>query len=102
MDLQFILAIRLHDEAGNFVGYWDTPTGIAASPFGRDGDLTEDGGRVTLSTEWSGKIHTDRNAAATDAATGQKYRVVVAAQRKFSKGVYPEDYEVYELAVITL
>ncbi|KAF9353893.1 hypothetical protein BGX34_011306 [Mortierella sp. NVP85] len=97
------LSVRLHDEAGNFVGYWDTPTGIAASLYGRDKDLTEGGETLFQTTDWrGGKIYTDRNAtAATDAATG-KYRVVLAAQRKFSKGVYPEDFEVHELAVITL
>ncbi|KAK3811216.1 MAG: peptidase S8/S53 domain-containing protein [Benniella sp.] len=97
------LSICLHDEAGNLVGYWDTPTGIAASPYGRDRDLTDEGELVIRTTDWSdGKIYTDRNAtAATKVDTGT-YRVVVAAQRKFSEGVYPEDFEVREVAVITI
>ena len=93
----------MHDEAGKFVGYWDTPTGIAAFPYGRDKNLTEGGEPLFQTTDWrGGKIYNDRNVTvATEAATG-KYRVVVAAQRKFSKGVYPEDFEVREVAIITL
>ncbi|KAK3811217.1 MAG: peptidase S8/S53 domain-containing protein [Benniella sp.] len=97
------LSIRLHDEAGNFVGYWDTPTGIAASQYGRDPGPTAGDEHTFRRTDWrGGKIYTDRNATASDAATGKKYRIVVAAQRKFSKGVYPEDFEVHEVAVIML
>lgn len=97
------LAIRLYDDAtGEFVGYLDTPSGIAAGACGRDRDLFPNGKRFFQTADWvDGKIYAGLKETAIPAPAG-KYKVVVAAQRKFSKGVYPEDFEVYEVAVITI
>jgi hypothetical protein len=98
-----IIAIRLHDEAGNFVGYLDTPGGIAATPHGRDRDLDLNGNPVFRTTDWrSGMIYTDRKATTATKASPGKYKVVVAAQGKLSQGVYPGDFEIHEVALITI
>jgi hypothetical protein len=97
------LAIRLY-KADTFVGYLDTPSGIAANKLGRSRNVNPDGQLVFRTTNWrNGMIYTDRNAKTATAAEPGTYRVVVAAQRKFSKGdTYPADFEVREVATITL
>ncbi|KAK3811218.1 MAG: peptidase S8/S53 domain-containing protein [Benniella sp.] len=97
------LSIRLY-KAETFIGYLDTPSGIAANKLGRDRNVSPDGQLVFRTTTWrNGMIYTDRNAKTATAAKPGTYRVVVAAQRKFSKGdAYPADFEVREVATITL
>ncbi|KAK3811221.1 MAG: peptidase S8/S53 domain-containing protein [Benniella sp.] len=97
------LSIRLHDEAGNFVGYFDTPNGIAATPRGRDMDFGGGDNLEFQTTDWrNGMIYTDRKATTATKASSGKYKVVVAAQGKLSQGVYPGDFEIHEVAVITI
>jgi hypothetical protein len=99
-----VVAIRLYNDAlDNFVGYWDTPDGIAATPYGRNKNLGKDGNLAFRTADWrNGMIYTDRNATAPTKVSPGRYRVVVAAQKKFSQGVYPVDFEVYQVAVITI
>ncbi|KAK3811222.1 MAG: peptidase S8/S53 domain-containing protein [Benniella sp.] len=97
------LSIRLHDEAGNLVGYLDTSGGISAAPYGRDGDLDHNGNPAFRTTDWrNGMIYTDRKATTATKASPGKYKVLVAAQGKLSEGVYPRDFEIHEVAVITI
>lgn len=98
------LAIRLYDDAtGNLVGYLDTPYGIAANAYGRSRNMEPGSKLVFETTDWrDGMIYTDRNAKTATRAPAGRYKVVVAAQRKFSQGAYPADFEVKDVAVITL
>ncbi|KAK3811223.1 MAG: peptidase S8/S53 domain-containing protein [Benniella sp.] len=97
------LSIRLHDEANNFVGYLDTSGGIAAAPYGRDKDLDRDGKSMFRTTDWrNGMIYTDRNATTATKVSPRKYKVIVAAQGKLSEGVYPRDFEIHEVALISI
>jgi len=102
--LRSALAFRLHDYGTDrLVGYLDTLSGIGASSNGRDRDIFPNGQPVFETTDWiDGQIYTDRDGKEATTAGAGKYKVVVAAQRKLSKGAYPKDFEVYEVAVITL
>ncbi|KAF9362243.1 hypothetical protein BGX34_006544 [Mortierella sp. NVP85] len=97
------LSFRLYDAEGKLAGYLDTQRGIAASDSGRSGNLDANGKPVFKSTLWKGgNVFVDRNATTSTKPPPGRYTVVVAAQRKLSKGEYPADFEVYEVAVVEL
>ncbi|KAG0371291.1 hypothetical protein BGZ54_007480 [Gamsiella multidivaricata] len=98
------LSLRLYDARGKLAGYLNTQFGVVASEFGRSKNLDSNTGKpVVRNFSWvDGKVFTDVNAITPVAVPAGNYKVVVAAQRKLSKGKYPADFEVYEVADIKL
>ncbi|KAI8345639.1 peptidase S8/S53 domain-containing protein [Mortierella sp. GBAus27b] len=97
------LSIRLLDVAtDNLIGFLNTHLGIAAFASGRNRNLDPRTRKpVSMSYIWrEGKVYTSRDATTTTAVPPGEYKVVVAARRKLSKGVYPADFEVYEVGVV--
>ncbi|KAF9908228.1 hypothetical protein BX616_000202 [Lobosporangium transversale] len=96
------LSLRLFNSKNKFVGYLNTQFGPVASPFGRDKNIDSDTNKPTIRTfSWlDGKVFASLNATSAISVPSGSYKVVVAAQRKLSKGNYPKDFEVYEVADI--
>ncbi|KAF9949929.1 hypothetical protein BGZ65_006969, partial [Modicella reniformis] len=96
------LSLRLYNAATNtFAGFLNTQFGILASEFGRNKNVDANGKPVVKNYSWNqGKVFVDRNATAPVNVPAGEYKVVVAAQHKLSKGNYPADFEVYEVAVV--
>jgi hypothetical protein len=100
------LAFRLFDVAtGNFVGFLNINSGKAILPYvGRTRNLNPNTGKPILKSEtWSdGKVYETRDATTATAVRPGEYKIVVAAERKFSKGGYPIDFEVHEIGAIKI
>ncbi|KAG0246052.1 peptidase S8/S53 domain-containing protein [Mortierella sp. GBAus27b] len=98
------LSFRLFNVAtGNFVGFLNTDSGKAILPYvGRTRNLNPETGKpILISDTWTdGKVYETRDATTSTALSPGEYKVVVAAQRKFSKGDYPTDFEVHEIGAI--
>jgi hypothetical protein len=89
--------------SGSFAGYLNTPSGVGAFASGRTANVDDNNKQVYRSTSWwERKVFIDRSATTPTAIPVGEYKVVVAAQHKLSKGDYPADFEVHDVAVITL
>ncbi|KAF9107976.1 hypothetical protein BGX27_008527 [Mortierella sp. AM989] len=99
------LSFRLFEAAsGKEVGHLNTQFGLVASSFGRSRNIDSKTGKPTIRTwDWlGGSVYNALNATLPTVVPAGEYKVVVAAQRKLSKGKFPADFEVYEVAHITL
>lgn len=96
------LAYRLYNTAtGKFAGFLNTLYGKAIYKFGRSRNVDDEGKRVQYTASWrESKVYVNRNTTTATAVPAGEYKVVVAARRKLSQGVYPIDFEVYEVAVL--
>jgi len=99
------LTFRLVDaKTGAHVGHILTQYGNFGGEFGRAKNLDDKGKLSVLTIFWSGSsIFKDSNpeTKAIDIPSGH-YKVVVASQHQLTKGVFPDDYEVIEVADITI
>ncbi|KAF8940137.1 peptidase S8/S53 domain-containing protein [Dissophora ornata] len=98
------LSLRLVNASGKQVGYLNTQYGLPVSEFGRSKNIDSKTGRPVIRI-WSwvdNTIYADRNATTSTAVPAGNYKVVVAAQRKLTKGKYPADFEVYEVADVKI
>ncbi|KAF9582653.1 hypothetical protein BGW38_010926 [Lunasporangiospora selenospora] len=97
--------IRVHDMATKqFVGYLvDKDSTGAFGEQGRIQNLDAGGNLATHPWIWRGYVVTEKSETATPTRLGPgMYTIVVASQRKLTKGQYPQDYEVFEVGSIGL
>ncbi|KAG0205771.1 hypothetical protein BGX28_002694 [Mortierella sp. GBA30] len=97
-------SIRLFDVAsGKQVGFVGTQFGPVAAEFGRTKNLDKNGKKAYRTFNWvGGKVYADKNSTVATTVPSGEYKVVVASQRKLSKGQYPADFEVFEVAQVKL
>ncbi|KAF9087725.1 hypothetical protein BGX29_000698 [Mortierella sp. GBA35] len=100
------LTIRVHNEKDQLVGFLSSSgMGPAFGPSGRQMDIDEDTkAKKFVTWDWEGEIFLGDNAttSAQQIVPSGTYQIVVAAQKKFTKGNYPDDFEVYPLGPLTL
>ncbi|KAG0358595.1 hypothetical protein BGZ54_010356, partial [Gamsiella multidivaricata] len=98
------LTIRVYDAQNKLVGFVDSINlGHAFGAFGRDTDLDDNGNLNYNPWVWTGMVFATENAAEEPKQLpGGTYKIVVAAQRKLTKGSYPKDFEVYDLGKIKI
>ncbi|KAF9204559.1 hypothetical protein CPC16_007136 [Podila verticillata] len=90
--------------SGKSLGYVATSQGAAWGPFGRNTNVNSAGDNYDLFVlDWIvGKVFPDKTSTTAVTAPAGAYKLVISAQHKLSKGNYPADFEVYEVADITL
>ncbi|KAF9579504.1 hypothetical protein BGW38_004214, partial [Lunasporangiospora selenospora] len=95
--------IRVFDAQNTFKGYLHTSNaGTASGPRGRH-LFVDDEGKIDFSAWiWSGQVKADPTATAATTLPAGQYSLVVASQKKFTKGAYPADYEVFDLGKIQI
>ncbi|KAG0270779.1 hypothetical protein BGZ95_001539, partial [Linnemannia exigua] len=82
-----------------FLGYVVSGfNGAALFPTGRQSNLDNDGNPSSVLFDWHGQVleSEDPTAKPIQLPAG-KYQLVVASQRKLSKGAYPADYEIFDM-----
>ncbi|KAF9187924.1 hypothetical protein BGZ51_000944 [Haplosporangium sp. Z 767] len=98
-------SIRLFEAtSGNQVGYVNTQYGPVASEFGRSKNIDTNTGKPAIRTfNWiDGKVFVEKNSSTAIPVPPGEYKVIVASQHKLSKGQYPADFEIFEIAHIQL
>ncbi|KAF9925759.1 hypothetical protein FBU30_004501 [Linnemannia zychae] len=100
------LMVRVYTEQNLFAGYMSSPSkGPAFGPTGRQMNVDENTkAKEFAAFDWEGEIYFVENATSTahQIVPSGTYKIVVAAQKKFTKGVYPTDFEVYNLGPISV
>ncbi|KAK3840186.1 MAG: peptidase S8/S53 domain-containing protein [Linnemannia elongata] len=91
------LSASVYDSNKVFKGYLNTSNGPAYGFSGRQKNV-KDGQIIQAGYVWDGKVFTSRNSTAPVTLPSGTYSVVVAAQKKLTKGNYPADFEVYTFA----
>lgn len=93
--------IRVFDNKKVFRGYVNTANaGNAYGWSGRQKNLDDEGKLVYTPWVWTGKVMTSTNATAPVTLAAGTYEIVVASQKKLTKGTYPADYEIFNLGSI--
>ncbi|KAK3826186.1 MAG: peptidase S8/S53 domain-containing protein [Linnemannia gamsii] len=100
------LTIRVYTDKNQFAGFLSSPfKGPAFGASGRQMNIDEETKQKQFNVfDWEGEIYLVENAtsAAHQIVPSGTYQIVVAAQKKFTKGNYPDDFEVYKLASISV
>ncbi|KAF9932146.1 hypothetical protein FBU30_008833 [Linnemannia zychae] len=92
--------VRVFDSANNFKGYVSSLNAGPAFGFaGRQKNL-KDGQIVQGGFIWKGQVYPDTTSTAPVSLPSGTYSIVVASQKKLTKGDYPADYEIYQLGNI--
>ncbi|KAI8346439.1 peptidase S8/S53 domain-containing protein [Mortierella sp. GBAus27b] len=95
--------IRVLDDKNVFKGFLRSPTaGSAIGYAGRQKDIDDEGKFVFTNWVWAGQVLPAANSTAAVTLPSGSYNLVVALQRKLTKGNYPADYEVYNLGSIKI
>ncbi|KAF9996733.1 hypothetical protein BGZ79_009548 [Entomortierella chlamydospora] len=96
------LEIRIFDGQDNFLGYMNNPTTEAAvaGPTGRNRNVDDSGYMDFTNWLWDGKVMETVNSTNPSPLHAGAYKVVIATQRKFTTGIYPQDYEVYTIGYV--
>ncbi|KAG0234694.1 hypothetical protein BGW42_006314 [Actinomortierella wolfii] len=92
--------IRVYDKTKKFLGYLYSETSGGAKPFGpvgRDLNVDDYGQLVFTTWGWDGRVLADKTSTAPVQLPAGSYNIVVASQKKFTKGNYPADFEVFDL-----
>ncbi|KAG0257381.1 hypothetical protein BG011_003999 [Mortierella polycephala] len=95
------LTIRVFDAKKKFVGFmvnYNTERAIGES--GRQTDIDEEGNLSHLKWYWTGRVVPAADAISSVRLPSGTYNIVVASQRKLTKGNYPADYEVFDLGKV--
>ncbi|KAF9301220.1 hypothetical protein BGZ74_006959 [Mortierella antarctica] len=94
--------IRIYDANKKFAGFlFSGNNGAAFGKRGRDTNLDQEGNMIFDLWSWKGQVVATANVTAVPSTLpAGTYSVVVASQRKFTKGVYPADFEVFDLGSI--
>ncbi|KAF9406674.1 hypothetical protein BGZ94_003009 [Podila epigama] len=96
-------AVLVSKATGQSVGYLNTANGPAFGETGRNANLNQDGDLELRVFRWVGaKVFPERTSTVPVSPAPGAYKVVVAAQRKFTKGDFPADFEAVEVADITI
>ncbi|OAQ27343.1 subtilisin-like protein [Linnemannia elongata AG-77] len=100
------LTIRVYNDKNQFAGFMSSPSkGPAFGTSGRQMNLDAETNEKEYSGfDWEGEIYLVENATTTahQIVPSGTYNIVVAAQKKFTKGTYPDDFEVYKLGSVTV
>lgn len=100
------LTIRVYTDKNQFAGFMSSPTkGPAFGTSGRQMNIDAETNEKEFSGfDWEGEIYLVENATTTahQIVPSGTYNIVVAAQKKFTKGKYPDDFEVYKLGSLTV
>ncbi|KAF9910497.1 hypothetical protein EC991_006314 [Linnemannia zychae] len=100
------LTIRVYTDKNKFAGFMGSPSlGPAFGPVGRQMNLDEETNEQQfIGWDWDGQVHfaKNNNSNVRNIVPSGTYQLVVAAQKKFTKGNYPADFEVYKLPMITV
>ncbi|KAG0309597.1 hypothetical protein BGZ99_000826, partial [Dissophora globulifera] len=94
------MTIRVFDSTNDkFVGFlYATNRGPAFGWRGRDPNANSQGSFSYEDWIWMGQVvKTEDATAPVELLPSGVYRVVVASQKKLSKGVYPDDFEIYDI-----
>ncbi|ORZ20140.1 peptidase S8/S53 domain-containing protein [Lobosporangium transversale] len=94
--------IRIYDSQNVFRGYLSSKTGTAYGPLGRHKMVDDQGNLVFTSRIWEGQVMESKTSTVPVKLPAGVYRIVVASQRKLTKGVYPKDYEVFEIGKVQI
>jgi hypothetical protein len=96
--------IRVLDgKTKKFLGYVFTSWwGAAFGPIGRNANLDANGMHDARQYDWRGEVWEADDATAPVQLGPGDYNIVVASQKKLTKGVYPADYEVFDLGTISV
>ncbi|KAF9397202.1 hypothetical protein BGX21_009102, partial [Mortierella sp. AD011] len=97
--------IRVYEKATNkFVGFVDSENnGAAFGALGRNRDYESDGSFSFNTYIWSGQVFTTEDKTKTPVQLpGGTYVIEIASQKKFTKGKYPADFEVFNLGAVTI
>ncbi|KAF9099221.1 hypothetical protein BGX23_003456 [Mortierella sp. AD031] len=91
--------IRIFDAATKaFKGYLSSVNnGPAFGESGRQKNLNKEGKIVQVGYAFEGQVFVETNSTAPTTLPSGTYNIVVAAQKKFTKGAYPADYEIHDL-----
>ncbi|KAK5820847.1 peptidase S8/S53 domain-containing protein [Linnemannia elongata] len=97
--------IRVYDAKTNtFLGFVNSR--IWGPAFGATGRMTthdEDGNVNIRNYDWHGQVFKTEDATTTPVLlTAGSYNLVVASQKKLTKGAYPADFEIINLPTITV
>ncbi|KAG0341819.1 hypothetical protein BG004_005891 [Podila humilis] len=94
--------IRVYDANKKFAGFmYSANLGPAFGPRGRDANRDEKGNMVFDLWLWQGQVLPTANVTAIPKTLASgSYSLVVASQRKFTKGEYPADFEVFDLGSV--
>ncbi|KAG0308954.1 hypothetical protein BGZ99_001020 [Dissophora globulifera] len=95
--------IRVYDSQNVFQGYLYSPDlGLADVALGRDRNYVDNIPYNTSFQVWSwlGDVQPE-GASKLVSLPSNTYRLEVASQRKFTSGVYPQDFEIYDLGSYT-
>ncbi|KAF9121729.1 hypothetical protein BGW39_010297 [Mortierella sp. 14UC] len=100
------LTIRVYTDNNKFAGFMSSPSmGPAFGPSGRQMNVDEESNEQQFEAwDWEGEVYFVENATSTahQIVPSGTYQLVVAAQKKFTKGNYPDDFEVYKLPLISV
>ncbi|KAK3840219.1 MAG: peptidase S8/S53 domain-containing protein [Linnemannia elongata] len=100
------LTIRVYTDKNQFAGFMSSPSkGPAFGTSGRQMNLDQETNEKEFSGfDWEGEIYLVENATTTahQIVPSGSYNIVVAAQKKFTKGEYPNDFEVYKLGTLSV
>ncbi|KAF8937423.1 hypothetical protein BGZ58_002731 [Dissophora ornata] len=99
------VTIRIFDNTKKFVGFLSSNDGGAG--FGSSGRMKNvddtTGLLVYNQYTWQGQVFSAENSTLTPTnLTSGTYDIVVASQKKFTKGAYPGDFEVFDLGKVTI
>ncbi|KAF9897850.1 hypothetical protein BX616_004879 [Lobosporangium transversale] len=94
--------VRVFDNKKAFKGFLSSETGAHAfgTWVGRQKNLDDQGHLVFSSFTWTGKVLPTENATEAVTLPSGTYEIVVASQKKLTKGAYPADFETFELGSI--
>ncbi|KAF9980996.1 hypothetical protein BGZ75_007758 [Mortierella antarctica] len=96
--------IRVFDNKKKFVGYlFSSSLGRAFGWAGRVSSTSFHGKLMFSRWTWEGQVITDADPILEPVTLPSgTYQVVVASQKKLTKGAYPADYEVFDLGKISI
>ncbi|KAF9407316.1 hypothetical protein BGZ76_006134, partial [Entomortierella beljakovae] len=97
-------SVRVFDSKKDFKGFLDSDvSGSAYSPWsGRQKNVDDHGNLVFTTWTWNGKVLPSTNATASVALPSGTYSLVVASQKKLTKGAYPNDFEIFALGDVNI
>ncbi|KAG0305391.1 hypothetical protein BGZ99_002092, partial [Dissophora globulifera] len=96
------MMVRVFDTQNVFLGYLYSPDlGVADVALGRDKENNSLGGSAVEEWTWVGDVMPEGASVLLSLPSGA-YRVEVASQKKFTPGVYPQDYEIFDLGTYNI
>ena len=95
--------IRVHKALDDsFVGYVAVDGDVAIGSRGRNKLHNTDGSENVWSFPWVGKVVAAANQVVPTTLPSGTYRIEVASQYKFTKDVYPKNYEIFNMKTVTI